>query len=111
MAAYARSIRVGLAASGMRVLTVYPGPTRTAHARRYSPDNRREARRMPPEVLAAHVLAAVQAGQHTLIPGNGNRAFAQLARLAPGLADFAMRKTLLDKLDRARRIRGGVGHD
>ncbi len=54
---------------------------------------------MPPEQLAAMVLAAVQAGQHTLIPGKGNRAFARLARLAPGLADFAMRKALLDKLD------------
>jgi len=111
VAAYARSIRVGLAASGLRVLTVYPGPTRTAHARRYSPDNRREARRMPPEMLAAHVLAAVQTGQHTLIPGHGNRAFALFGRLAPGLADAAMRKALLDKLDRARRMRGGVGGD
>ena len=111
VAAYARNIRVGLAAAGVQVLTVYPGPTRTAHARRYSPDNRHEARRMPPEQLAALVFAAVQAGQHTLIPGKGNRAFALFGRLAPSLADFAMRKALLDKLDRARRMRGGVGGD
>jgi len=111
VAAYARSIRVGLAASGLRVLTVYPGPTRTAHARRYSPDNRREGRRMPPEVLAAHVLAAVQAGQQTLIPGHGNRALALFGRLAPGLADFAMRKALLDKLDAATRRRKDAGDD
>ena len=109
VAAYARSLRLGLAAASVRVLTVYPGPTRTAHAHRYSPDNRREARRMPPEQLAALVLAAVQAGRHTLIPGNGNRALALVGRLAPGLADTAMRKALLDKLDRARRMRGGVG--
>jgi short-subunit dehydrogenase len=111
VASYARSIRVGLAAAGVHVLTVYPGPTRTAHARRYSPDNRREARRMPPEQLAALVLAAVQAGQHTLIPGKGNRAFALFGRLAPSFADAAMRKALLDKLDRARQMRGGVGGD
>ncbi len=103
VAAYARSARVGLAGAGLRVLTVYPGPTRTAHARRYSPDNRREGRRMPPEVLAARVLTAVRAGRRTLIPGRGNRAFALLGWLAPGLAAAVMRKTLLEKLDSAAR--------
>jgi len=45
LASYARSLAVALAPQKMHVLTVYPGPTRTAHARRYSPDNSREARR------------------------------------------------------------------
>ena len=105
VAAFARSLRVGLAASGLHVLTVYPGPTRTAHARRYSPDNRREARRMPPAVLAARVLAAVRAGQGTLIPGLGNRLFALIGTVAPGLAESVMRKTVFERLDRAARRR------
>ena len=105
VAAFARSLRVGLAASGLRVLTVYPGPTRTAHARRYSPDNRREARRMPPKLLAARVLAAVRAGRGTLIPGRGNRLFALIGTVAPGLAELAMRKTVFEPLDRAARRR------
>jgi short-subunit dehydrogenase len=105
VAAFARSLRVGLAASGHHVLTVYPGPTRTAHARRYSPDNRREARRMPPEVLAASTLAAVRAGRGTLIPGPGNRLFALIGTVAPGLAELVMRKTVFEPLDRAARRR------
>jgi len=105
VAAFARSLRVGLAASGLHVLTVYPGPTRTAHARRYSPDNRREARRMPPEVLAVRVLAAVRARQGILIPGLGNRLFALIGTVAPGLAESVMRKTVFEPLDRAARRR------
>jgi len=105
VAAFARSLRAGLAASGLHVLTVYPGPTRTAHARRYSPDHRREARRMPPAVLATQVLAAVRAGRGTLIPGLGNRLFALIGSVAPGLAELVMCKTVFEPLDRAARRR------
>ena len=98
LAAYARSLAVALAPQDIHVLTVYPGPTRTAHARRYSPDNRREARRMPPEVLAAAIYRAVERRQRALIPGLGNRLFALAGLWAPGLAEGAMRKTLFEKL-------------
>lgn len=98
LAAYARSLRAALARRKINVLTVYPGPTRTAHARRYSPDNRRENRRMPPDRLAELIFAAVAKRQATLIPGAGNRLFARLGRLWPGLLDYAMRKTLLEKM-------------
>ena len=37
LASYARSLSVALAQWDMHVMTVFPGPTRTAHARRYSP--------------------------------------------------------------------------
>ncbi|MBL8046704.1 MAG: SDR family NAD(P)-dependent oxidoreductase, partial [Anaerolineales bacterium] len=57
LAAYARSLSK---IDGLHVLTVYPGPTRTAHARRYSPDNSRENRRMLPEILATQIYAATQ---------------------------------------------------
>ncbi|HEU4326524.1 MAG TPA: SDR family NAD(P)-dependent oxidoreductase [Roseiflexaceae bacterium] len=98
LAAFARSLGVALAPHGPRVLTVYPGPTRTAHARRYSPDNRREHRRMPPEQLAEQIFQALQARRRTLIPGAGNRLFALAGRLLPGLTEWAMRRAILDRL-------------
>ncbi len=98
LAAYARSLRAALRPRGMHVLTVYPGPTRTAHARRYSPDNRREGRRMPPEQLAALIVAAVARRDAELIPGAVNRLIAGLGRLLPGLSEYLMRKTILEKL-------------
>jgi short-subunit dehydrogenase len=98
VAAYARSLRVALAPQAINVLTVFPGPTRTAHARRYSPDNRREARRMPPEQLAELIEAAVLRRQAQLVPGLGNQLAAAIGRILPGLAEFIMRKTLFEKL-------------
>jgi len=97
LAAYARSLALGLHRR-THVLTVYPGPTRTAHARRYSPDNRREARRMPPEQLASAIYRAVERRRTTVIPGLPNRAVALLGTLAPRLAEWLMRKAILDKL-------------
>lgn len=99
LAAYARSLRVDLARRGIHVLTVYPGPTRTAHARRYSPDNRREHRRMPPDRLAAAILASQQARRRILIPGWGNRLFAALGLIAPSLTEALLERTLLNKLE------------
>lgn len=100
LAAYARSLRVALAERQINVLTVYPGPTRTAHARRYSPDNRREKRRMLPEHLAVLIDRAVQRRQATLVPGAANRLIAALGRAAPALTEHLMRITILDKLKR-----------
>lgn len=101
LAAYARSLRAALVGRGLHVLTVYPGPTRTAHARRYSPDNRREGRRMPPERLAQLIFSAVERRSPTLIPGFGNRLIAAVGRLTPALTEELMRKTIFDKLPQA----------
>jgi short-subunit dehydrogenase len=94
LAAYGRSLDVALSQS---VLTVFPGPTRTAHARRYSPDNSREETRMAPDLLAQTIFRAAgrQAG---LIPGWQNHLFAQLGHWWPGLMDWAMHKLILEKL-------------
>lgn len=97
LAAYARSLRVALGTE-RNVLTVYPGPTRTEHAKRYSPDNGREARRLPPETLADGIFQAVQKRQAQYIPGAGNQAFATLGKLFPGLMNRAMKKTIYDPL-------------
>ncbi len=98
LAAYARSLRVAFGGK-RRVLTVYPGPTRTAHARRYSPDNSREGKRMSPEQLAEAIFVAAEKGQNELIPGTANRVAAVFGRIAPSLMGFAMKKALLDGLD------------
>jgi hypothetical protein len=96
LAAYARNLSVALADMSMHVMTVYPGPIRTAHAHRYSPDNRRE--RMRPEALADAIFAGVQTRQHQLIPGFGNRMAAFIGKHSPKLTERVMRKTLFDKI-------------
>lgn len=95
LAAYARSLA---AAGHAHVLTVYPGPTRTAHARRYSPDNRHEAQRMPPERVAQQIRVAIQQRRRQLIPGLVNRIMAVCGWLFPTLTEQIMRRTILDRL-------------
>jgi short-subunit dehydrogenase len=98
VAAYARSLRAALRGQDIHVITVYPGPTRTAHARRYSPDNRREGRRMPPDRLAMLIYTAVLRRQAVLVPGVGNLLIARIGRLFPQFTEYLMRKTILEKL-------------
>ncbi len=99
LTAYARSLGVALAPQGIHVLTVFPGPTRTPHAARHSPDNRREHKRMPPEVLAAGVVRAVEQKRRRYVPGASNRAFAALGRWLPGLLERVMVRTLFEKME------------
>jgi short-subunit dehydrogenase len=96
--AYAAALRAALQPHGLHVLTVYPGPTRTDHARRYSPDNRRENHRMHPDKLAGYILRAVQQKHHQLIPGSLNGAAALLGTLLPAAMEKLMRKTLLEPM-------------
>lgn len=96
LTSYARSLAA--ARPDLHVLTVFPGPTRTAHARRYSPDNRREQRRMAPERLAALIYGAVQRRRRVLIPGRANQLAAVVGRLLPSLTARLMRKTILEQL-------------
>lgn len=103
LAAYARSLRAALAQRNMHVTTVYPGPTRTDHARRYSPDNRWESRRMPPERVAQAITAAVARRQAEVIPGMTNRLIAAVGSVVPALAMYMMRKTIFEKLPQTRR--------
>lgn len=98
LASYARSLGAGLALDGINVLTVFPGPTRTAHARRYSPDNLREEKRMSPDELAARILNAVDRRKERLVPGRINQLSAVVGKFFPRVMDFAMRKVILDKL-------------
>lgn len=98
LASYARSLAVALAPQDIHILVVYPGPTRTEHARRYSPDNRHEARRMPPAALAALIYRAVERRQRQLIPGVGNQMTALLGKWLPTPVEWFMKKMLFDKM-------------
>ena len=98
LAAYARSLSIALAPQNIHTLTVYPGPTRTAHAQRHSPDNSREHKRMPPEKLAHLIYRAVKTRKRTLIPGLGNQLFATLGHYFPRLTERLMRKMIYEKL-------------
>ncbi len=98
LAHFGRSARLALAAQGIHVLTVFPGPTRTAHARRYSPDNRHEQRRMPPTQLATLIMAAQQARQAVLVPGLANRLLAAIGQTVPAVTEWGMRQTILNRL-------------
>lgn len=106
LASYARSLSVALGPEA-RVLTVYPGPVRTLHAERYSPDNARADRRMPPEALAERIVRAVLRGDRgTLVPGAANRAAALTGHLFPGAMESVMKRVILDKLDQAEAVQG-----
>lgn len=99
LASYARSLSVKLSPEDIFVLTVFPGPTRTGPARRYSPDTAREEEHMPPERLAEEVYQAVQGRhQHVLIPGMSNTFFALVGRFFPQVAERVMRRGIFDNL-------------
>ena len=97
LASFARSLRAGLHAQA-GVVTVYPGPTRTPHARRYSPDNSNEERRMLPSVVAEAIVSAVRSGSSVVVPGWGNRFACAFGSLVPRLAERAMKRAIFDKL-------------
>jgi hypothetical protein len=100
IASYARSLSVALAPRGTRVLTVFPGPVRTEHAERHAPRGSDPTRRMDPALLAARIEAAVRDGKSRLIPSLGLRIAAWAGRTFPRAVDRAMKKALLDRLDR-----------
>lgn len=97
LASYARSLSVALAPRDIHVMTVFPGPTRTAHASRYSPDNSREEKRMPPEELAEAILRGIGKRRRLLVPGFGNRTAALLGTWCPRIVERVMRRAMLGK--------------
>ena len=101
IASYARSLRCELRSQGIHVMTVFPGPTRTEHARRYSPDTTREASRMDPAYLARMIVRGVSSGRRELVPGVGNRMAAFVGRWLPGVTERAMVKAILDRIQDA----------
>lgn len=101
IASYARSLSVALASQDINVLTVFPGPVRTAHAKLHSPNPSLELRRMTPEELTEKIFRAVKSRRHVLIPGFKNCVAARLGQWFPGLTDRTMRKVILEKMESA----------
>lgn len=97
LAAYASALRE--ASEERQILTVFPGPTRTEHARRYSPRGSDPSRRMPPSEVAAAIVRALLAGGTELVPGGGNQALAWLGARAPRLGEWLMQRFVLRRLD------------
>lgn len=97
LASFARSLRV-VNDPPTNTLTIFPGPIRTGHAERYSPDNSREARRIPPANVAQAIFHAVQDGDTVLIPGAANRLLAAAGWLLPGVMEWGMARMILAKL-------------
>ncbi len=97
LASYARSLSVALAPREIHVMTVFPGPTRTAHAHRYSPDNSREEKRMPPEDLAEAIFRGIGERKRLLVPGFGNRTAAFLGAWCPRVVERVMRRAMLGR--------------
>jgi short-subunit dehydrogenase len=105
IASYGRSLRVALRPNQINVMTVFPGPTRTEHARRYSPDNSREGARMDPEVLAGRIFVGMQRRRRHLIPGVLNNISAFIGRWLPSLAEGLMVRAILNRVsDSADRV-------
>jgi short-subunit dehydrogenase len=97
LATYARNLRIVLKKENKNVLVVFPGPTRTTHASRYSPNNGRESKRMLPEVLAKHIFNAMQKRKPVLFPSS-TRIMAWFGLWFPRLAEKVMKRALFDIL-------------
>ena len=95
LAAFAKTMQAAAVANS-RVTTVFPGPTRTAHARRYSPDNSREDKRMSPEAVAEAIYEGAMGKRRLVFPGIGAKVFAIFGRLLPRAAERAIKKTIYD---------------
>ncbi len=104
LTSYARSLYVAGAAFGLDCLTVFPGPTRTEHARLYSPKGASEARRMHPDVVAAAIADAITKRRRSLVPGKLNRAYAVLGRYWPSLTERVMRRHVFEPLALENRL-------
>ncbi len=98
VASFARSLYVAGATQGPHCLSVFPGPTRTSHARRFSPKGASEARRMAPDRVATHIVDAVGKQRRSVVPGGVNQAFAIIGRQLPGLTERVMRRLVFEPL-------------
>jgi short-subunit dehydrogenase len=100
LAIYAKSLRKPFAKLGITVSCVFPGPIATTHADRHAPKDADPKKRMPPEIAAANILAAIRSGRRVTIPGMQNLIFAGIGKLVPGPMARIMRQIIYKKLQR-----------
>lgn len=100
IATYAQSVRKPFRRKGVGVLTVFPGPIRTAHAEKHAPSGVKANKRMAPQKLANMILKAASRKDKVLYPGFGAGMASMFGNMAPNLATKMMRRVIFDKLDK-----------
>lgn len=98
LAIYAKSMRKYAASRGVTLTVAFPGPLKTDHAERHSPEGADGSKRMDPDRAASLILTDALAGKKASIPGAGNRAFAVVGRMFPKPVTAMMRRLLYDRL-------------
>lgn len=106
LAVFARSVRRPLSRSGIKVLTVCPGPLDTGHAVEHGPPASDTRWRLNPNAAAAEILAATRRpgltglflGGNVCVPGFLPKILAFTGMLLPALATRAMRRFVFMKL-------------
>ena len=98
LASYARSLSVALASRRILVSRVFPGPTRTAHAERYSPEGSDASKRMSPDAVAKAIERGLRNRRTVIVPGVGARLFALAGSLVPRMTERALRRALYEPL-------------
>lgn len=98
LAIFARSMRNYAASKGVTLTVAFPGPLKTDHAERHSPEGADGGKRMDPDVAAGLIMADALAGRKTSIPGAGNRAFAIIGRVFPKPVTAVMRRLIYVRL-------------
>lgn len=98
--AFTEALAAELHADGVRVTAVYPGATATPIARRgWAADDAKRAmeeemlaRGLAPEIVAERIVRGIDAGRARVVVGRDTRAVELLSRLAPALAQHALRR-------------------
>lgn len=98
LAIYAKSMRKYAKSNGVTLTVAFPGPLKTEHAERHSPEGADANKRMEPGQAAKLIIADAFNGRKTSIPGGANRAFALIGRMAPTPVTALMRRLIYDKL-------------
>ena len=98
LAVYAKSMRKIALAKHVSITVAFPGPLRTSHAERHSPEGANAEKRMDPDIAAGLIMADTLAGRRQSIPGFGNRLSALAGRLFPRSVTAVMRRVIYQRL-------------
>jgi len=96
---WANSVRSSFKEKEIHLLTVFPGPTRTPHAERYSPKGSNAEKRMKPDKLAELIAQAVNKKACFLVPGIANKTASALGTWLPRAGEMLMRNAVFKPLE------------
>lgn len=101
LAVYARAVRkVWRRKFNVKVTAIFPGPLKTDHAARHSPEGADAEKRMTPDEAALLILRDIKKGRAHSILGSAAKTFAFLGQIAPKPMTLAMKKIIYTKLDK-----------